>query len=67
MFRLELSPEDIKWLSLVRENELRGRKHRPLPSAVQTRLRGAGLIELRRRDFVLTADGLKALKEALAS
>lgn len=67
MFGLELTPEDLKWLALVRENELSGRKHRPLPASVQTRLRGLGLIDFRRRQFVLTAAGLHALKEAFHS
>ena len=63
----ELTPEDIKWLTLVRESDLHGRKHRPLTASIQTRLRGFGLIELRRRAVVLTAAGQKALKEALNS
>ena len=64
IYGLQLAPEDIKWLALVRESELRGSKRRPLPVSIQTRLRGLGLIDLRRRAFVLTAAGLKALKEA---
>ena len=65
IFGLQLAPEDVKWLALVRESELRGSKLRPLPVSIQTRLRILGLIDLRRRTFVLTAAGLKALKEAL--
>ena len=66
-FDIELTPEDLKWLALVRESDLRGRKHRPLPVGVHTRLRGFGLIELRHHQFCLTAAGLKALKQALGS
>ena len=67
MADLNLTPGDLKWLTLVRESDLYSRKHRPLPVSVQTRLRGFGLIELRRRVFVLTAAGQKALKESLDS
>ena len=67
MFGTTLTPEDLKWLALVRESDVRGRKHRPLPVSVQSRLRGYGLIELRRHALVLTAAGQRALKEALES
>jgi hypothetical protein len=65
MLSTKLTPEDLKWLTLVRESELHDRKHRPLPVVVQTRLRGLGLIDLRRHKFVLTAAGQRALKEGL--
>ena len=64
MVTQELKPEDIKWLQLVRANEMYNRKHRPMPIAVQTRLRSLGLIEIRARKPVLTAAGQRALKEA---
>lgn len=59
-----LTPEDIKWLELVREHELHNRKHRPLPTLMLVRLKGFGLIELRHRQLVLTRAGEQALQAA---
>ena len=61
-----LTPDDVKWLNLVREGEARDRKPRPMPTPVQARLRSYGLIEMRQKRLVLTRDGINALKEAQA-
>jgi hypothetical protein len=57
-----LTPEDIKWLRHVREKETHGRLGRPLPAAVQSRLRYMGLIELRKGKLLVTSKGLDAMK-----
>jgi hypothetical protein len=62
--KIELTPEDIKWLALVREREMYNRKHRPLPTALLSRLRLLGVVETRHREVVLTRLGLQLLKEA---
>ena len=64
MAKIELTPEDIKWLMLVREREMYDRKHRPMPAALLSRLRLLGVVETRRREVVLTRLGLQLLKEA---
>jgi hypothetical protein len=62
MLAPKITEDDVKWLKLVDDSDRHDRKHRPLPAAVQTRLRSYGFIELRHKKFVLTAAGQKALK-----
>jgi hypothetical protein len=53
----DLTPEDFRWLGLVKEGEHARKRMRPLPAPVQSRLRSFQLIELKHGRYVLTREG----------
>jgi hypothetical protein len=59
----DLTPEDFRWLALVKEGEQARKRMRPLPGPVQARLRSLQLIELRRGRYVLTREGERVYTE----
>jgi len=60
----ELTPDQVRWLSIVSESEHSGKKMRPMPFSVQSQLRFMGLIETRHGKAVLTRQGMKVLAES---